>query len=496
MERSVRILIIEDNEDDYLLMVKALERHGLNPDTKRVETEDKFLAALKSEHVECILADFTLPSFSGIDALRLLKEHDDDIPFIIVSGPISDEMAVSAMKSGVHDYVLKDSLIRLGPAVERELRDAQVRKDRKKAELASLESEKKYRAIFNNAQVGIFLSNAATGKLIEANQKLCDILRYPDVQTMLDTLVTKHLYVEPSERERLFDELDKNGEVSNFETQMYRYDGDIFWARFDIKVNAKKGTFDGFAIDVTENKIWHSEIERKNRELESALRVKAEFLSMVSHELRTPLVPIVGYIDLLLDGSLGNLPDEAVKPVNVIKKRAEDLTKLIDDLLVVSRIDQSGLQLRIEPIMAKSHINEIIIDFKALGLPKDVKITVEGDDLEILADHRRFQQVIRNLLDNAVKYSNDSVEINILLKTDGNLGLIEVSDNGIGISDEFHEEIFKQFFQVESIETRERGGAGLGLAICKEFIVRMDGTLTVESEFGKGTKFTLSLPLK
>jgi PAS domain S-box-containing protein len=136
MRQPLHILIVEDSENDVIFVVRALQRGGYEPVFERVELEADFKAALKSRVWDAVIADYNLPRFSAIEALRLLQESKLDLPFIIVSGAIGEETAVAAMKSGAHDYILKNSLARLVPAVEREMRDAQVRRERRQVEEA------------------------------------------------------------------------------------------------------------------------------------------------------------------------------------------------------------------------------------------------------------------------------------------------------------------------------------------------------------------------
>ena len=251
----------------------------------------------------------------------------------------------------------------------------------------------------------------------------------------------------------------------------------------------------GFSMDITDRKRAEEEIKRTNEELMAALKVKTEFLSMVSHELRAPLVPILGYADLLHDGQLGDLPQEALAPVSAIKERAEDLITLIEDLLILSRMERDKLSLKLEPVEVHQHIHETIADYVANDYGKPINIECTGDPISVFADHTRFHQVLRNLIDNAIKYSDDSVEIRLCTSSEDNMGLICVSDNGIGISPDQLPRIFERFYQVEEIDTRAHEGTGLGLSITKELLELMDGSITVESEPGKGSKFCIVLPL-
>jgi PAS domain S-box-containing protein len=173
--RSVRILIIEDVENDARLLAMELKRSGFAPEWERVETEADFLAQLERGW-EIILADYNLPQFNGQRALELLRARGLDIPFIIVSGNIGEEKAVEIMKAGASDYVMKDQLARLGPAVARELQAAVARREQKWSETSMVASEKRYRRLFESAKDGILILNAETGRIVDANPALLELL--------------------------------------------------------------------------------------------------------------------------------------------------------------------------------------------------------------------------------------------------------------------------------------------------------------------------------
>ena len=161
MPKPLRLLLIEDSKMDALLMTTWLERGGFQLQTKRVLNAGELLQALATEAWDVVISDYNLPTFNALDALRLFQSKNLDLPFIIVSGGIGEETAVAAMRAGAHDYVMKDNLHRLAPAVERELREADVRKARRHAELALRESEERYRALWETATDAVLLLDEA-----------------------------------------------------------------------------------------------------------------------------------------------------------------------------------------------------------------------------------------------------------------------------------------------------------------------------------------------
>src|SRR5208283_1432526 len=175
--QSLRVLVVEDSEDDALLIIRELKKGGYNPVYERVETTAAMKKTLKEKQWDIILCDYRLPKFNAISALTLLKETNIDIPLIIVSGTIGEETAVECMRLGAQDYIMKDSLSRLCPAIARELKEAEVRSKHKQAKDALRKSEEKYRNILENIQESYF-ENDLAGNFTFVNDSLCRNLGY------------------------------------------------------------------------------------------------------------------------------------------------------------------------------------------------------------------------------------------------------------------------------------------------------------------------------
>lgn len=239
----------------------------------------------------------------------------------------------------------------------------------------------------------------------------------------------------------------------------------------------------------------------KTREIERLKEMEAfrrEFLGDVSHELKTPIFAIEGFIETLLDGAL---EDKKVnrKFLQKARKHAERLSSLVQDILIISQIESGELGMHTEDF----EIHELIVDvldsleYKFTKKGRDIDyevITNNLADVEVKADKQRIEQVLRNLIDNAVKYGNSKGVVRIAIKAaEENKILIQVEDNGPGIEQQHLPRLFERFYRVDKSRSRGKGGTGLGLAICKHLIEAHGEKLWVDSEYGKGATFQFTL---
>ncbi|MHB1950538.1 MAG: putative bifunctional diguanylate cyclase/phosphodiesterase [Acidiferrobacteraceae bacterium] len=176
MGEKLRVLVVEDSEDDAELLMRELRRGGHRPHWRRVETAQDMRSALTAEPWDVALSDNTMPRFSAASALQVLRESGIDIPFIIVSGTISEDLAVNAMKSGANDYIQKNHLGRLIPAIEREIREAKLRADRRAAQSALAAAEQRFRILVEHSPVGVYIME--DGRLTYANPRMAEIFGY------------------------------------------------------------------------------------------------------------------------------------------------------------------------------------------------------------------------------------------------------------------------------------------------------------------------------
>lgn len=285
-----------------------------------------------------------------------------------------------------------------------------------------------------------------------------------------------------------------------------RKDGSQFYANVIITaLRDEAGRLRGFSKitrDITEREKTQRHMEQQNRELElrnheveRATKLKSEFLASMSHELRTPLNAIVGFSDLLAEQTAGPLNDKQKRFVNHIKQGSGHLLQLINDILDLSKIEAGQLELRCEDFKVQDAIPEVLSTIRPLAMAKNIHIEQKMEsDQHVYADRVRFKQILYNLLSNALKFTPKGGRIDIDCHRDDDSVCFSVTDTGIGIRAEDQAVIFDEFRQVERPAGTAQEGTGLGLAITKRLVEQQGGGISVESELGKGSRFTFTLP--
>ncbi len=246
---------------------------------------------------------------------------------------------------------------------------------------------------------------------------------------------------------------------------------------------------------VQQIEVANDDLRRKNEQILEATRLKSEFLANVSHELRTPLNAIIGYSDLLSGGIYGHLEGRQASAIAGIGTRAKDLLTLINEILDLAKIEAGRMDLRVEQFELSPLIRDIVETGRVLAVDKnlDVEWTHEGDDVTLSTDAQKVQQILVNLISNAVKFTPEGSVV-VQTRVDGGDLIVCVRDTGIGIPPDQLPKVFDEFRQVDGTSTREYGGTGLGLAISQKFAVSLGGDLFAESRLGRGSTFTLRIP--
>jgi two-component system, OmpR family, sensor kinase len=227
--------------------------------------------------------------------------------------------------------------------------------------------------------------------------------------------------------------------------------------------------------------------------IERGVQEQQRLVADASHELRTPLAVMRSEIDVWLRAPA--LPQEAREALESVGEEVERMSRILDNLLTLARIDEGRLDLLCAPQGLDELVGEVLSKLRPIAESKGITLRADGEDAEVLADAPRFELVIVNLVDNAIKYTGPGGEVRVRLWHDRHEGGITVSDTGPGISEEALPHLFDRFYRADAARSRAAGGSGLGLAICKEIVTAHGGRLWASSKLGEGSSFSLAMPL-
>jgi PAS domain S-box-containing protein len=365
------------------------------------------------------------------------------------------------------------------------------------------EAEVRYRSIIDNALEGVYISSF-DGRMMVANRALAEINGYTTPEELILSVkdIGTEWYVRPERRQDFLDLMNRDGEVRNFESEIYRHrTREKIWIQENARLVRDEGGkplyFEGTVQEITQRKNFERQLMVARRAAEASNRAKSEFLANMSHELRTPLNAIMGFAQILRDRWAAPEHGKINEYAGDILLSAQHLYGLISEILDYSKIDSGTVQLVEGPIEVEALCRHCanMVNERAQRAGLQLKVTL-GDNLPALnADERRLTQVLLNLATNAVKFtpSGGTVTIGAALDAVGNL-VLSVADTGIGIGDKDLERVFEPFVQVNRSAHPQQEGAGLGLAICKNLIELHQGRIEISSKAGRGTTVRVILP--
>jgi two-component system phosphate regulon sensor histidine kinase PhoR len=225
-------------------------------------------------------------------------------------------------------------------------------------------------------------------------------------------------------------------------------------------------------------------------------KIRVDFVANVTHEIRTPLTAIIGYLETINAGAINNT-DDAKKFIDISLKQARRLNRLVEDLLVISKVELGELDFRFEEISLRNALEGVIplVESKARLKKITIHNNLQENGAPIWADRDRFTQILVNILDNAVKFTPEDGSIFIDAGQKDNYAVLTITDTGIGIPKEEVQRLGERFYRVERSRSRDLGGTGLGLSIVKHLMIAHGGKMEIESQLGRGTKVSLFFPV-
>jgi PAS domain S-box-containing protein len=377
--------------------------------------------------------------------------------------------------------------------------------ERKKEKEALRESEERFRAIFEQAAVGVALLNTKTGQFIRINQKYCDFVGYTMQEmlhkTFMDITYNEDVQLNVDKNAKLIE--DDSREFS-FEKRYVHKNGNIFWGNITIsplwKVGEKPETFFHIAIveDINERKKDELIIRQQNIQLRELNAAKDKFFSIIAHDLRSPFQVFLGLTKSLAEEANDYTIEELNQIGNDLNQLANNLFGLLKNLLEWAQMQKGSMSFQPNIFSLSDQIAENVQILKRRGEQKGITIinTISGS-LQVYADEKMINSVLLNLLSNAIKFTHKNGTVTIsALKTDDDLVKIAVSDTGIGIEKNMGDKLFKIGEKTNRTGTDGELSSGLGLLLCKEFVEKNGGTIWVESEEGKGSTFSFTIPDK
>jgi len=490
------ILMLEDEHlDAELNKAQLMLIDEYNCNVTVVKDKGTYLNALENSNPDIVLSDYNLPQYNGLEALNDLKARKPLIPFIFVTGTMSEEIAADTIKAGAWDYVVKDRLFRLPFAVRSVLH----LKEEKMAALQAEEYSKRLLAAIEQSSAQMVVSNE-NGIIEYVNRKFTEVtgLTPEDAVGQSVTLLSFN-DLNLGKMEEAFDQV-KNGNVFSGEVLSRKKDGSIFWEYVSITpLKNTEGKITAFVIlkeDITSRKIMEQELIEARDKAERSDRLKDAFLQNLSHEIRTPLNAIVGFSNLLSTDARSE--NSAIREyTSIIQESSRQLLSIVTDILTIASIQTGQETISIKPVGVKKLFDYLFDRFSSSAEEKNIQFIlpsdIRSDPMIFLSDETKLTQILSNLLNNAFKFTRKgSVELTYTIH--GHVIEFSVIDTGIGIPHESQSHIFDRFRQADDSTHIEYGGTGLGLSISNSFAQMLGGFIQLESEPEKGSRFTLTLP--
>ena len=502
--QRLRLLLVEDSDDDAELVLRELKRSSFDVVARRVQTAPDLQAALAEEY-DVVLCDYTMPYLDAPTALALVRSVSADLPFIVVSGTVGEDTAVLVMRAGANDYLLKDNLRRLGPAITREIRDGRARAARRRADHERQQAEASFRLIIESSPDLIVVHHE--GRILYANPKTVERLGYADAAAIagepLASIVMERdrRAVNPRATIPVPPVVPSTERPAPIEQRWRQKDGGFI----TVEVSQGAVSFEGeranvlIARDLTErNQIAAAMIEMDRMAASGILAAG------VGHEINNPLAYVLANLEFVtseLEVLVSELPREAFERLEVriadlaqaladTNHGAQRVRAIVGDLRTFSRGDDENLSL-----VDVREILDSSARMAAVQIRQRATIVKHYTEVSpVLANESRLGQVFLNLVVNAAQALPEGApsdnQIEMTARDEGEFVHVEISDTGSGIPVDALPRIFDPFFTTKPVGQ----GTGLGLSICRRIVVQLGGDISVTSEAGVGTRFVVRIP--
>ena len=460
MKPNLKILILEDNQDDVDLLHRELKKSGLSFTAEIVQTRAAFEHALQHFNPDLILSDYSLPSFDAVTAFHIKQNKSPHIPFIIISGVIGEENAVELIKNGVTDYTPKDKLFTLSTKINRALKDTEERKEKENI------AEK--------------LKIQATA-LIIANKELVFQNQEKEKRASDLIILSETLKNQKEELRMANEELYEKAQLLQIqEDKLISINDDLLRLNQHLEKRVLART---------------SELEKLNHELKDLSLSKDKFLSVISHDLRNPLTALLMASDQLSSNTDNHIFEDIQPLAGIIHRNSHNILQQLNELVDWAKKQREKTSLNSERIHLIEAVSQSFELLEANASQKNIILENKvAEDIYVKADALMLRSVLQNLITNAIKFSLPGGLVIVVAQWTDKLIEVCIVDSGIGMEGATKENLFVKHNTASIAGTNNEKGSGLGLILVKDFVTQNGGTLRVESEQGKGTCIFFTVP--
>ncbi|SPE61479.1 putative Histidine kinase [Verrucomicrobia bacterium] len=514
----LKILHLEDDPVDASMILELLREDGFEAESDRVETMAQFSERLERGGYGLILADFTLPGVNTTEALKLARRLRPEVPFLFLSATLPEERAIETLKLGASDYVFKQRIGRLVPSIRRALQEAEDQARRKQAEaMLRAVTEGVEEAIFVKDQHSRYLMINAAGIRRFGRKTQAEVLGKEDHEffppEVAEAIRSRDRQVMASGKPQTYEETLPVGDALRVfltsKAPYHAHDGAIIGVL-------------GISHDITDRKLAEQQIRHLNETLEQRVQQRTQelheananlqaFAGTAAHDLRSPLRAIISFSAFALEEYGSQLEEMGRSYLERIHQSAEQMSRLLTDLLEYSRVSQA--QLKLQPVNLQTAVQEALNLLQADLGAKQARVSTEGPFPAVIGHEGTVVLLINNLVSNALKFVLPNVPPQVRIWAElvqrrgttpagtemsatnlqaANWVRLWVEDAGIGISEADQKKLFVVFQRLHGKQAYP--GTGLGLAIVRRGAERMGGRVGVESEVGKGSRFWVELP--
>ena len=483
-----KILVIDDEEGIRRGIQRMLTHEG-----QQVATADNGqtgIDALRAETFDLLLVDLKMPgAVDGLGVIKEALERDPDVIAVVISAYATLEAAVQATRMGACDFLAKpftpeELKITVQKGLERRylvLERKRLMEERERNLLELSKERGRSKSVVNSMADGVVVINQQ-GVIVYANPMARELLRLesspegtPYAEALGPTRLAPHL-------EKVLGDTAAPARISH---------------EFDVDEKTTLQAHISRLQDEDGENLGGVLVLRDISRLKELDRTKSRFVSVVSHELKAPLAAIEGYLEVLLAGTAGEIPEKGRGMLERCRDRAASLQTLIKDILNITRIEAQTVTRQIGLQDVPAVVANVVELLRANADPRGIRIVHETGQTvpPVPADKEDLERILTNLVSNAIKYNRDGGQVAIRYRVEADGLHVSVADTGIGIDPEFQDHLGKEFFRVRNAETSRISGTGLGLSIIKKLMEIYRGRLVVESTPGQGSTFTAVFPL-